>query len=404
MDHTYAFSIKGVLRHLTWSVAREYFRSRSLLQDLPCLHKDGAEKGDLDLLCEAIRHLSLTQQTDLEQDFQDIYALANEDAMQLLYDEAAFNGENLTEVLTNLAGPHDAAVWTLVHREHRFADMLRFQASDSLNRRYWRRRYGIPPLVPDTSSAAVQRLSKELTAYLLRKEGRGRHCFVEWLRRSTGYLFIAYPEDFAETTLEYEEDELVRRKIRPARDLLFFYSPERRMLEIFSKGDKNKIRDLQMIFASIILGITLTPDSEAEIAYSLNLLKDESYFFLIDPMSPLESIEVRWVHLRNRNGGKSVTLEVDGPPGRGVIHSAESYWSVREDESTDRYPFSMMEVDRARLQAFFKPTVTRRRGKTKTFTLNQYGTVLDQEGPDGIIRKALVDSGLERAAPDLVPA
>jgi hypothetical protein len=248
----------------------------------------------------------------------------------------------------------------------------------------------------------MERLSRELTAYLLRREGRGRHCHVEWLRRSTGYLVIAYPEDFGETTLEYEEGELVRRKIRPARDLLFFYSPELHMLEIFSKGNKNKIRDLQMIFASVILGITLTPNSEAEIAYVLNLLKDEAFFFVIDPTTSLEGIEVRWVHLRDRNAGKPVTLEVDGPPGRAVIHAAETYWSVRDNETTDRYPFSMMDIDRAKLQAFFRPTDRRRRSRTKTFTLNQFGTVLDQDGTDGIIRNVLVDSGLEKAAPDLI--
>lgn len=62
----------------------------------------------------------------------------------------------------------------------------------------------------------------------------------------------------------------------------------------------------------------------------------------------------------------------------------------------------MMNIDRARFQAFFRPVGKKRRGRTKAFTLNQYGTALDQEGLDRIIRKVLVDSGLEKAAPNLV--
>jgi hypothetical protein len=62
-----------------------------------------------------------------------------------------------------------------------------------------------------------------------------------------------------------------------------------------------------------------------------------------------------------------------------------------------------MDIDRAKLQAFFRPVGRRRRGRTKTFTVNQYGTVLDQEGSDGAIRRVLLDSGIERV-PDLTPA
>ena len=92
---------------------------------------------------------------------------------------------------------------------------MRFRAADTLNSRYWRRRFIGKDLHPSTGAAVIKRLSSELTAYLLREEGRGSHCQVEHLERATGTLFLAYPEDFGTTVLEYEGNELIRRKFGP---------------------------------------------------------------------------------------------------------------------------------------------------------------------------------------------
>ena len=74
----------------------------------------------------------------------------------------------------------------------------------------------------------------------MREEGRGLHCFVECLVRASGVLFVAYPEDFGTTVLEYEGDDLVKRRIRPATDLLFFFNPEMGVLDVFCHGPKGK--------------------------------------------------------------------------------------------------------------------------------------------------------------------
>ena len=396
----YAFSRKGVLHHISWALVREYFGARRPLLDVPCLHQEDA---DVEALCDALQRLPSAQQTDLDQDLQDVYELADVEGMRLLYEEARFQGEDLTRVLTDLDGAYDVAIWALVNREDLFADILRFRGADTLNARYWRRRRGIPEAEPDTSEAGWKRLSAQLTGYLLQWEGRGQHCHVEWLQRSTGYLYIAYPEDYGQTMLEYEEEKLVRRKYRPATDLLFFYSPDRHMLETFCQGAKDKVRDLQEIFARTILGIDLGADPGAERAYRLDLLKEAGFSFVIDASTGLESIEVKWIHLRDRDGGRQLILQVGGPAGLGVIFAADKYFATSPGPQTDRYPLALMDVDKAKLQAFFRPLGKRRRGRTRTFTLTRNGCLLDQEGMDGVIRKVLVDSGLEQV-PDLVLA
>lgn len=397
----YAFSTGGVIRHVSWPLVRTYFQARELLMDLPCLQQPDA---DVEALREALQQLPPAQRTDVDQDLQDVYELADDEGTRLLYEEARFRGEDLTEVLTELDGAYDVATWALLHREELFADVLRFRGADTLNARYWRRRRGIPEAHPDTSDSGLSLLSRHITAYFLQREGRGHHCHVELVRRSTGYLFIAYPEDYGQTMLEYDEDKLVRRKYRPATDVLFFFSPDRNTLEVFCQGTKDKARDLQEIFARSILGIELGPDSGAERAYRLNVLKEESFSFVIDPASGIEGIEVKWVTLRDRDGGRQVILQVGGPAGRGVIFAAQKYFATRADDETTRYPLDLMDIDKAKLQAVFRPLGKRRRGRSRTFTLSPNGCLLDHEGADGVIREVLVASGLEHPAPDLVPA
>ena len=399
MSHRYAFSTKGVLRQFEWNLLREYLLSRDLFLGQQFLEED---ECDVEALGAAIQNLPPDKRIEVEQDFQDIYDLADDEGQRVIYQEAKARGRNLTDVLTALESSYDAALWLLLEWPELFADLVRFRAADTLNSRYWRRRFIGKDLHPSTGAAVIKRLSNELTAYLLREEGRGSHCQVEHFERATGTLFLAYPEDFGTTVLEYEGNELIRRKIRPASDLLFFYCPDTGNLEVFCQGTKKKVRDLQQLFGIVAMGMNLPPDGGPATIYDLNRLKDESFEFYIDPLTGLENIEVKLVSVRDRDGGRSVTVEVGGPPGRGVLSVASRYWSVIPGEATDKYPFFLMDVERVKLQAQFRPIGKKRRGRTKTFTLARNGCLLDHEGIDGIIRKALTESNLERVIGELV--
>jgi hypothetical protein len=393
----YAFTPKGVLRLVDWVLIRDYFSFRGLLTGLSCLQLD---EPDLEALHAAILNLPSPDRVSVEQDLQDLYDLADEDGLTLIYEEALHRGEDLTAVLTEYDTPHNAATWCLINRETFFLDLVKLRSADSLTQRYWRRRKGVPAVEPDTRASAKMRLSRQLSDYLVRSEGRGHRCHVECVERSTGYLFVAYPEDYGETVLEYEGEELIRRKIRPARDLLFFYAPEKGILEVFSQGSRQKIDDLQQIFALVVLGVPLLPDEASQRTYKLDPLLRPDFAFVFDSSSGLAEVVVKWVHLRDTNGWRGLTLEVEGPPGRGILAAAEKFFSVDPGQRTDKYPLQLMEIDRVKFQAHFRPVGLKRRGRSKTFTVSQFGCLLDHEGRDGILRKLLSDSGLE--APDKV--
>ena len=400
--HRYAFSPKTVLRQiLHWDLIKHYATANRLFVDLQCLEQDQA---DVDALWGAVEELPASVRTDIEQDLQDVYLLADEVGQRMIYEEALFRGEDLTGVLTELDSTYDVALWTLINREDLFAELLRFRASDRLNRRSWHIRRGVSDLEPETDKRAKDRLSLAITSYLVKREARGRYCHIDYLRRSTGHLFVAFSEDYPETIYEYDDaNELARRKIRPTTDLLFFYSSETQRLEIFSHGGRKKIEDLQVIFAQTILGIGLGPEGRDGRTYDLNLLKRPDFAFLLDPMTGLEAIDVKTLHVRDRDTGQGMTWEIGGPAGNGVIARVERYFAAHPGENTDKYPIGLMDIDRAFLRARFRPIGRKRRGTSISFPLYPSGCLLDQEGLEGIVRRALLDSGIEQPAQDLVP-
>lgn len=395
MTHSYAYTPKDVLHRITWPLVQQYFPKRQLLQDEPCLKSDAE---DVETLSYAITQLPTEQQSAVEEDLRDIYDLSDEQSMLLIAQEAAFEGHDFAATFASLRGTYDVAMWALIHHEELFAKVLRFRTADSLNGRFWRRRYGLPALEPDTSADGQKRLSARLSAYLVAEEGRGHHCVVEYLRRSTGHLFIAYAEDYGETLLAYEGEDLVRRKIKPATDLLFFYSPQSGAVEAYSRGSRQRIESLQSIFAQTILNVVLPPAPGADRFYELAPLIDPDFAFSLQP--GIESINIKWLHLSPRSGGKPLTIYPDGPPGLAVLIAAAPYLAIESGEQSGKIPLNQMVVDKAQLQAFQRPLGKDRRGRSKTFRVSRYGCALDQEGFEGSIRTTLARSRIESNQPE----
>jgi hypothetical protein len=101
MSHHYAFTTKGVLRHLSWDFIQGCCQSNGLFPDLECLQ---TKKPDLEALTEAIHALPAERRVEVEQDLHDIYDLADDDGVRLIYEEARARGEDLTSILTEITG------------------------------------------------------------------------------------------------------------------------------------------------------------------------------------------------------------------------------------------------------------------------------------------------------------
>jgi hypothetical protein len=65
--------------------------------------------------------------------------------------------------------------------------------------------------------------------------------------------FFAYPEDYARTSSEWNQGALERRSHKPAFEVIAVYSQGQGTLDIFFHGTIKTVRDLQVIFARVIL-------------------------------------------------------------------------------------------------------------------------------------------------------
>jgi hypothetical protein len=349
---------------------------------------------DPDAVALAIATLPTEQQSAVEEELRDIYELSDDTAMTLIAQEAVFEGYDFASTFSELGGAYDVAAWALINHEELFAKVLRFRTADRLDGRFWRRRRTLASLKADVNKPALKRLSKALSAYLVKEEGRGHHCEVEYLRRSTGHLVIAYPEDYGDTLLAYEGDELVRRKIKPATDLLFFYSPATGSLEVYCRGNKQRAATLLEIFALTILRTTLPPDPDRGLIYELDHLIDPTFDFGLGGDLGVDVIIVKSLFLRPKDGGKPISIYPDGPPGIPVLAAANGYLALEAGEYGR--PLNQMIVENARMQAIQRPLGKKRRGKSRTFQMSRFGCALDQEGFEGRVRAALQRSGIER--------
>ncbi len=58
---------------------------------------------------------------------------------------------------------------------------------------------------------------------MLRKGGRGKNCTIDSYRRHQKEYFFAYPEDFAQTAIEWVGGALESQAHRPAFEIIFVY-------------------------------------------------------------------------------------------------------------------------------------------------------------------------------------
>jgi hypothetical protein len=237
--------------------------------------------------------------------------------------------------------------------------------------------------------------------YFRLKEGRGRECLVEVYRRGTKLYYFAFPEDYAQASLEYTDtNKLERRAHRPIFQLVFVCDPESGTLDTFFRGQKKTRLEIETIFSRVILGSELDPWKDDRV-YNLNAFKRRGMKFVYDPASGIQDVRVKLLRL-SLMGGRSrrVILEADPSGARGTLYDLlEETFDRGGDGSHGGLPLALANVTRVGLQAFFSPG--RRRGRnTKTFYLTYpNGCSLGHDGRDAVLRQMLIDSRIETIKP-----
>jgi hypothetical protein len=249
---------------------------------------------------------------------------------------------------------------------------------------------------PLDGAEACDELGQTLASYFRLKEGRGHRCHVDVYQRGDSFYYFAFPEDYAETALEYSREGLVPRQRRPVFEVVFAYDPKQGALDTHHRGPKGARLELEKIFARVILQADFEPKPDEKI-YDLNIFKRPNVSFAYDPASGIRGVVVKHLRFSLLGGGKRrITLETDPADGRDAMYRLvdAAFWPGGNGTS-DRLSLALANVTRAGLQVQFAPA-GRRGPSTKTFYLTHSNRCsLKHEGRDQALRQMLVDSGIE---------
>jgi hypothetical protein len=214
---------------------------------------------------------------------------------------------------------------------------------------------------------------------------------VECYRRNELDYFFAYPEDYSQASIEWIDSEFARLPRTPAFEVIFVYSQDDGTLEIFLRGNKKPVPDLQKIFAETILKIALGPDIKDEKIYHLNPLKQKNFQFVSDPASGIEAVLICKLRLTKFMGKKErITLEAD------PTYNPNAVYDLLDKIQNKSMRLSSFNITQVGLKVFFSPALGSTKRRTRSFDISYPNSCnLKQDGRDLIIRKMLAASGLE---------
>lgn len=266
--------------------------------------------------------------------------------------------------------------------------------ADRVSDRYWQRRKNLPPNLMDDSEEACDGFAQKLGEFLHSSEGRGKQCKVERYRADDGRIFFfALFEDFARSSLEWENDDLQAHRRRQALQFIFQYSPKAGELAIYCPNATPHVHDFQQIFSSSILNIDeLGNDDKDSRIYDMKPLINPEFQFKWKPEWGFEEVQLIKLRLTKRFSNQRVVFEAGRKNGSGAVYELLDSW--RKIETLNNYFVTQAEI-RVRYQA----NVNRLRAYSFTVTWPNYCSLK----PDRLgkhLQEMLALSGIELKEPE----
>ena len=223
--------------------------------------------------------------------------------------------------------------------------------------------------------------------------GKGRNCKVNPLRRYNKEYFFAYPEDFAQSTIEWVNDKLTPCARHPAFEIIFVYCEDENSLDIYAPKNIKEIPELQKIFARTILKLETLPDGEFyKPVYEIDALEDGKFEFTKPENSKISSVVV--THLRlTLEEGKGVK------PNRHIMLTANT---TKNDKAVydmlDELKVPAYSITQIGLKVTFFPEGGQP-AKWRKFNITPPNScALNYDGNDAVIREMLALSNIEPSA------
>jgi len=309
------YSTRDFFRQMPNALLARYFQEQGLFGELDFA---AMKETRPDTLFTAWLELPESQRNRMDAEFREISDLSCEKGFRAILDEAAWHLEaepqsyaELVEKLAALANHYEQAMVTFLEYAAFWKGATLFYHADTLP--YWRKRKNLPHQSAAVHEDGRRELADLIRNYFHHTEGRGKNCVVEAFRRGERDYFFAYPEDYSQQSVEWEEGEFKRRPHNPAFEVVFVYSEKDGTLDLNYHGSRETVEPLQGMFATAILSLLeLPPDPGDSRVYDLNPLRNRDFQFNYDPASGIQSVAIKKLRLSSKiKKGDRITLEAD---------------------------------------------------------------------------------------------
>ena len=386
------YQTKKFFRQAPNNLLKQYFKSQGMLTEV---NFEELTETKIEPIYEAWLKIPEESRIEVERDFREINYMATEGGIKVIIDEAHFHGEDFSKKFSGMQGFHEHAFWTFLNHKECWRGAMQFYYADNIAQSYWRKRKNLPKVPANVDETSIKSFESAISSYYHKKEGRGKNCKVEYYRRRDLDYFFAYPEDYAQANIEWIHNEFNRRSHSPAFEVIFVYAEKKSTLDIYLRGQRKVVSQMQEIFASTILKSQLSEDDEDDRVYDLDPLLSKDFQFFFNPELGIEEISLKKMRFKLPGpGNRRVSIEVDPTTNPDVIYDLF-------EKAAKSLPLSHAHLTQVTIRAQFAPDHRHSKGKARIFNVSWPNSCsLKNDEKDLILRKMLSASGIEPQTAD----
>ncbi|WP_425619083.1 hypothetical protein NA78x_002814 [Anatilimnocola sp. NA78] len=284
-------------------------------------------------------------------------------------------------------------MWVWLHRRNIFDKAQLIHRVETLP--WWRKRNDLPQIEANTSAVARDALANEISE-MLREEGRGKQCTVEYMHHDSTTYFFAYADDYLQNlNVHNEEGKLIAITQRQTLQVAFSFNGDQGTLQTFAKLRKPFKERLEKMFSRNILAYDLGRH-EPEPAYELEHLKGGMRNLEVDPADEIQ-VSIRRLRLASGAPWRRVMVEIDGSEREYHMDIA-----VPDCLNLENIPLNNWGVSLVGFCFEFLPKPGRKPGRTSFDIVYPHSNNLRDVAPERlqIIEKYLRLWGIERVSID----
>lgn len=305
------FDLPAFFRRISSPNLQRFFSTNPTFQDFDW---STVSPRKIDSLLKRFNSLPPEEREETLRTLREVASLATPAGTQALIEASRQKPGNIPATLSGMRNEHDRALWMFLEHPDLIARSVTLGRLDSLSRRMWTTRHGLPASRLTGIETIKDHLCRQIMDFLQLEQFRGKHCLVEHLQRDGGVeCFFAYPSDYSTERDGYDDHgnrEYGRRN--PWFQIVFAYHSQTGALDIYCPGSR-KVKDrLAEIFTSVAFQRDADLHVPDENHFRLDVLKDRQFTFPTHPADRISLVRIQSLRLQPANGkGSGFELHID---------------------------------------------------------------------------------------------